>query len=291
MTKNETYQAVTDRIIEALEQGTVPWRRPWSEFGGPRNLNGRPYRGINVFLLELAGYDDPRWGTYKAIKTAGGQVRKGEKGTRVILWKPVRKKEEDENGEEAEVGYLLLRDYVVFNAEQADGLPELEIAERDWDPNDRAQSVIDRYIADGGPTLSYGGDRAYYNLFDDSVKLPVLEAFDDGDAYYSTAFHELVHSTGHESRLDRIEPAKFGSEPYGKEELVAEMGAAMLNGLTGISTAEENSAAYIASWLRTIKGDPTLVVNAAAKAQKAADLIVGETFAPEPVEEQQAVAA
>lgn len=291
MTKNDVYEAVTDRIVTALEEGTVPWKRPWRLLGGPRNLNGRPYRGINIFLLLLAGYDDPRWGTFKAIKAAGGHVRKGEKGTRVILWKPVKKKERNDDGEQEEVQYLLLRDYVVFNAEQADGLPELEVAERDWDPNDRAQSVIDGYIEGEGPSLSYGGDRAVYSLLTDSVKLPVLEAFDDGNAYYSTAFHELVHSTGHESRLDRIVPAKFGSERYGKEELVAEMGAAMLNGLTGIEDPDENSAAYIASWLRTIQADPRLVIQAAAQAQKAADLIVGATFEPEPVEEQQAVAA
>lgn len=274
MTKNDVYTSVTDRIIEALENGTVPWKKPWRTRGGPINVkNGRPYRGINIFLLALAGYDDPRWGTYKAITDCGGQVRKGEKGTRVILWKPVKPKE-DEDGEETKGGYLLLRDYVVFNAEQADGLPEFEFEEIDFDPNERAQEIIDGYVEGSGPPLRHGGDSAYYDIMADEVWSPAQGDFDDGDSYYSTVFHELVHSTGHESRLKRIESANFGSDPYAREELVAEMGAAMLNGLSGIETREENSAAYIANWLRSLRDDKRLVIDAAARAQKAADWIV-----------------
>lgn len=275
MTKNDVYTSVTDRIIEALENGTVPWKKPWRTRGGPVNVKtARPYRGINVFLLALAGYDDPRWGTYKAIKGCGGQVRKGEKGTRVILWKPVKPKGEDEDGEEKKGGYLLLRDYVVFNAEQADGLPEFEFEEIDFDPNERAQEIIDGYVEGSGPPLRHGGDRAYYDVLADAVTVPAEGDFDDGDSYYATVFHELVHSTGHESRLKRIESVYFGSDPYAREELVAEMGAAMLNGLSGIETREENSAAYVANWLRSLRDDNRLVIDAAARAQKAADWIV-----------------
>lgn len=276
MTKNDVYTSVTERIIEALENGTVPWKKPWRTRGGPVNVkNGRAYRGINVFLLALAGYDDPRWGTYKAIASCGGQVRKGEKGTRVILWKPVKpKSEEDEDGEK-KGGYLLLRDYVVFNAEQADGLPEFEFEEIDFDPNERAQEIIDGYVVEGdGPPLHHRGDSAAYNPMTDTVRVPLQGDFDDADSYYATVFHELVHSTGHESRLKRIESVNFGDDPYAREELVAEMGAAMLNGLSGIETREENTAAYLANWLRSLRDDKRLVIVAAAQAQKAADWIV-----------------
>jgi antirestriction protein ArdC len=300
MTKNDVYTSVTDRIIEALENGTVPWKKPWRVRGGPVNVKTRrPYRGINVFLLALAGYDDPRWGTYRAIQSCGGQVRKGEKGTRVILWKPVKAKGEDdeEDGAEKKGGYLLLRDYVVFNAEQADGLPEFEFEEIEFDPNERAQEIIDGYVEGTGPPLHHGGDRAYYNVLADAVTVPKQGDFDDGDSYYATVFHEFVHSTGHESRLKRIESVNFGSDPYAKEELVAEMGAAMLNGLAGIETREENSAAYVANWLRSLRDDSRLVINAAAAAQKAADWIVEgppetkKKAAPKKGEKKLAVAA
>lgn len=284
MTKHDVYQEVTDRIIDALEAGTVPWRKPWSaaEHGGPYSIRGgKPYRGVNVFLLELAamdaGYSDPRWGTYKAITEAGGQVRKGERGTRIILWKPVQKKED--GGEDARGSYLLLRQYTVFNAEQADGLAPLDAPEHE--PHERAEAIMAGY--EGGPPIFYGGAEALYMPARDLVRLPVPEAFDTPDDFYATAFHELIHSTGHEKRLNRLEPALFGTDPYAREELVAEMGAAMLTGLAGLERKpEELSAAYIAGWLARLKDDRKLVVQAAAQAQKAADLIVGKTFDAEP---------
>lgn len=285
MTKTDVYTEVTERIIEALEAGTVPWRKPWSSSAagtGPVSLRGgKPYRGVNVFLLELtaatAGYTDPRWGTYKAITEAGGQVRRGEKGTRVILWKPVKR-----DGEAAEAkgpGYLLLRQYTVFNVEQADGiepLPRVELSQHER--HERADAIMAGY--DHGPVVIHGASAAVYSPRTDVVRLPDPEAFVTPAAYYLTAFHELVHSTGHESRLKRIEPALFGSDPYAREELVAEMGAAMLAGLAGLPPQTEQSAAYIESWLGALRNDRKLVVQAAAQAQKAADLIVGDTFAP-----------
>ena len=290
--KQDTYQAVTDRIIAALERGVVPWRRPWHSMnqGAARNVrNGRPYRGINVFLLALAalegGYSDPRWGTYKAISEAGGQVRRGEHGTRVILWKAVKKTVEGSNGDPEERGYMLLREYTVFNVEQADGiepLPEVELTEHER--NERGEELIRGYVRDidhvdnPGPPLTFGGDRAVYMIDRDIVRVPELGAFDGASEFYSTVFHELTHSTGHQKRLGRIEPALLGTDPYAKEELVAEMGAAMLAGLAGIDTTQENSAAYIGSWLRRLKDNRKLVVQAAAQAQKAADLICGATF-------------
>lgn len=283
MTKNDVYQAVTDRILEALAKGTVPWRKPWTGTDSmPVSLStGKPYRGINVLLLGLAGYGDPRWGTYKAISTAGGQIRKGEKGTQIILWKPVRKWEtNEETGEQAREGYLLLRQYTVFNAEQADGLPALDddnVLVHPHEINERAEAVWDGFKY--RPGLGHGGNRAFYNPARDAVTLPHEDQFEDSEEYYQTLFHELIHSTGHESRLKRLEPATFGSDPYAKEELVAEIGASMLAGLCGMSTAGgDQSAAYIASWSKRFKEDPKLIVQAAAQSQKAADLILGTTF-------------
>jgi len=275
--KRNVYAEVTDRIVAALEGGTVPWRRPWSETGGPRSLDNRPYRGINIFLLELMGYGDPRWGTFNAVKRHGGSVRKGEKGTRVILWKPVKR--EVPEGDERPAAYLLLRDYVVFNAEQCDGLPELETVEATSTPNELADEIVAEYTY-GGPIVQYGKSGAYYDPHNDRVGMPARESFVSDDAHYSTLFHELVHSTGHETRLKRIEKALFGSDPYSREELVAEMGAAMLCGITGIDN-QDQSAAYIEGWLKPLKNDVKLVIQAAAKAQKAVDLMIGTTFETE----------
>lgn len=269
--KQDVYQSVTDRILAELEKGVVPWRQPWVG-GYPINVRtGRPYRGVNVFLLGLAPYGDPRWGTYKAIKEAGGQVREREQGTRIILWKPVTKKRTAEG--ETDETYRLLRIYSVFNAEQADGLPAFQ-TEYENEPIERAQQVVDGYQ---GPGVLYGGDRAYYSPPKDLVRCPELGQFTSAEAFYGTLFHELVHSTGHEKRLARIEPALFGSDPYAREELVAEMGAAMLCGMAGIDNHDE-SASYVGGWLKRLENDRKFVVQAAQLAQRACDLILGTTF-------------
>jgi len=249
-----------------------------------RSPNQHPLRealpGNQRPILGLEGYDDCRWGTYKAITEAGGQVRKGEKATSIILWKPVKKGEGD-----AEERYMLLRSYSVFNGKQADGLPELPVEEeRVFTPIEEAEHLVSGYISDisndnPGPPVRYGYDAASYSLIADVVSLPDPKQFEGDEAYYCTLFHELIHSTGHKKRLARIEPALFGSDPYAKEELVAEIGASFLAGVAGFEDAGgEQSAAYIANWMQRIKDTPRLVVQAAAQAQKAADLILGTTF-------------
>lgn len=274
----DIYQEVTDRIIEALEAGTVPWHKPWRSIGGPVNLNGRPYRGINVFLLELSGYGDPRWGTYKMVKAHGGHVRRGEKGTRVILWKPVIR-EDGEDGDQS-AAYMLLRTYTVFNAEQCDDLPQLELVEPTEHERIRGpEAVVSGYRLP--PAMVFGSSGASYCPDRDLVRMPELGAFESADAYYSTLFHELTHSTGHKSRLDRLEPALFGTDPYAREELIAEMGAAMLAGTAGLEPRYQESAGYIAGWLGRLRDDRKLVIQAAAQAQKAADRILGTTFEQE----------
>lgn len=273
MSRTDVYESVTDRIVAALEEGVVPWKVPWVG-GGPVNVrNGRQYRGINIFLLGLRGYGDPRWGTFKAVKEMGGHVRKGEKGTSVILWKPVRR-EKEEAGQVVDASYRLLKSYTVFNAEQCEDLPPLE-TEFENSPIERAQLIVDGYEA--GPGILLGGGEASYSPLKDLVRCPELGQFRSAEGHYSTLFHELVHSTGHEKRLARIEPALFGTDPYAREELVAEMGAAMLCGMAGIDN-QDQSAAYVSGWLKPLQNDRKLVVQAAAQAQKAADLILGTTF-------------
>lgn len=272
MSPTDVYGAVTERILAALEEGVVPWKKPWVG-GGPINVrSGRPYRGINVFLLGLSVYADPRWGTYKAVQEVGGQVRKGEHGTQVILWKPVTKRAKKDG--EVDETYRLLRSYKVFNAEQCDNLPEFQ-TEFDNEPIERAQAIVDGYEA--GPGILLGGGRASYSPAKDLVRCPELGQFRTAEGFYGTLYHELVHSTGHEKRLARIEPALFGTDPYAREELVAEMGAAMLCGIAGIDN-EDESASYVGGWLKALQNDRKLVVTAAAAAQKAADLILGTTF-------------
>lgn len=298
MNRKDVYRQVNDRIVAVLEAGGLaPWTRPWKLSGGyPISIrSGKRYRGINVLLLMMEAYDDPRWGTYKAIGEAGGQVRKGEKATQIVLWKPVKKRDADG----AESGYMLLREYSVFNAKQADGLPELPVEEeREFTPIEAADEIVRGYVwAEGsasgisghteisrinqavGPMVKHGYDRAAYSLTTDVVMMPDPHQFVSDEAYYTTLFHELVHSTGSESRLKRIEPALFGSDPYAKEELVAEIGASFLSGISGFESAGgDESAAYLSGWLSKIKEQPKLIVQAAAQAQKAADLVLGVTF-------------
>lgn len=286
--KQDLYAAITNRITEALEAGgTVPWNKPWRSSGGfPISLSTkRPYRGINVLLLAIENYADPRWGTYRAIDGLGGQVRKGQKGTQIVFWKRVsrRPKDDDDNGG----SYWMLRHFTVFNASQADGLPELEVEEtREFTPIEEAQKIVDGYVWDPsggneniGPPVLGGYNAALYNPARDVIQMPAPEDFFLDESYYSTLFHEMIHSSGHEKRLKRIEPALFGTDPYAKEELVAEIGASFLGGVAGFETAGgDQSAAYVAGWLKPLQDDPKLIVTAAGQAQKAADLILGTTF-------------
>ena len=283
--KADSYNVVTDRIIEALEAGIIPWRKPWKSVAGegPMSLStGRPYRGINVWILsvtaQLRGYSSPYWTTFKQAKERGGSVRKGEKGTQVVLWKPFTK-ETEKDGQKREERFLMLRHFTVFNLDQCDGVeaPKSEpLPERD--PIERAEEIVVGFMP--GPSIGHGGNSAHYSPALDHVQMPKRGQFTTSEHYYGTLFHELAHSTGHESRLKRdtlLDPRPFGSEDYSKEELVAEMAAAFLCGEAGIEPNIEHHAGYIASWLAALKDDRKLLVSAAAKAQKASDLILGVT--------------
>lgn len=286
-------QMVTDQIIAALEAGTVPWRKPWQ--GGasmPLSMStNKPYRGVNVWLLgfkaSAKGYSSPYWGTYKHITELGGQVRTDEKSTMIVFWKRLIVK--DDKAPDGKKAIFMLRYYRVFNACQADGLPEKYYPEPPkpftGDVNDAAEQIIAGYLTDGGPKLRKAfRDGADYEALTDTVTLPEDGQFLTGAGRYYTTFHELTHSTGHKDRLNREGVANFdhhGSGRYAKEELVAEMGSAMLLATVGISTETENNAAYIASWLKALRNDSSLVISASAQAQRAVDLISGVEFKSE----------
>jgi antirestriction protein ArdC len=239
---------------------------------------------VNVFLLGLtqgeAGYDSPWWGTYRQIAGLGGQVRRGEQSTAVILWKQIEVTGQDpQTGEPGVRQVPVLRYYRVFNAGQADGLPDRFHPEPDQ-PVTLAgpQAVLDRYLAAGPQLRHVAGDRACYQPAADAIRLPLRSQFRSPEQYYVTAFHEAGHSTGHPDRLNRPGVAQFdhfGSDRYAREELVAEMTSSILCAQTGIDTPEafSNSAGYIAGWLRSLNQDSRLVVTAAAQAQRACDLI------------------
>ena len=275
-----TYDAITEQLIKQLEAGKIPWRKPWTS-SLPVNLKSqKPYRGINVFLLAFQGYASPYWLTYKQADSIGGNVKRGEHGTKIAFWKISEyRRQNAETGEVADKDSksVLLRHYTVFNVAQCEGLPDFGTG-RVLNPIAECESVV--AAMPNAPAIVQDGS-AWYRPSTDSVGIPARNAFDSAEAYYATLFHELTHSTGHKSRLNRFEETsadhQFGSESYSKEELVAEMGAAMLCGLTGIAPQIiGNSAAYLQTWITRLKSDSRLIISAASAAQKAADHILGQ---------------
>jgi antirestriction protein ArdC len=275
-------EIITENVIKQLEQGVAPWRKPWST-SMPRNLiSKRPYRGLNVFMLATQGYGSCNWLTFNQAKQLGAHVRQGEKSSLVMFWKidELVRRKIDADGEPAdEKGKsFLLRYYRVFNVEQCDGLRALHGDDRKpVNPIVDCESIADRMP---NPPRIEQHSQAFYRPSADMVGMPSRNCFESPEAYYSTLFHELTHSTGHKSRLNRFEEAadhQFGSESYSKEELVAEMGAAMLAGTAGISHATlGNSASYLHSWITRLKSDSRLIISAASQAQKAVDHILGK---------------
>lgn len=288
MSQANVYQMVTERIVNALERGTVPWQKPWrgGAAGAPANLKSdKAYRGVNVWLLATAGYDSRYWLTYKQAKERGGHVRKGETSTPVVFWKWLEKNERDpDTGEVLKRRIPLLRYFRVFNVEQCEGIeaPDTPAAfdPLAFEPIESAERIASDMP--DPPRLEHGGGSAAYAPALDMVRMPARERFASEPEYYSTLFHELIHATGHKRRLGRpgiLNVAAFGSATYSREELIAEMGAAYLCGVAGIDNRTiDNSAAYVAGWIKALKGDAKLAVNAAAGAQRAADWILGERW-------------
>ena len=250
----------------------------------PVNLvSNKPYRGVNPWLLSTGKFADHRWLTFKQAQELGVTVRSGEKSTMVVFWKfPERKKKEAE--EETKNHVPILRYYNVFNVEQVDGLNLPDEPEKyllsDQDRVERAELFISSMP--NPPTFEEGGTEAWYLPSKDLVRIPHLSSFESIDAFYATKFHEFVHSTGHELRLNRsgvMGSIHFGSEEYSREELVAELGSAYCCSVLGFDGSFlEDSASYINGWLQSLKTDPKAIVIASAQAQKAADLIRGVSY-------------
>lgn len=272
------YKMVTDRIISELEQGRIPWEKPWTGTGDGAwsRSTGKPYSFLNQLLLGKPG----EYLTYKQCQEAGGHVRKGEKSSICVFWKQIPV--EDEDGKKKLVP--MLRYYNVFHIDQCEGVEQKHHTEETelsggFDPIEEAERILSDYLDRESIKLeNVRGDRACYSPAMDDIILPLREQFSRAEEYYSTAYHEAVHSTGHESRLNRLKRTHFASGEYSREELVAEMGSAMSLHRLGIETDKSfrNSAAYIQSWLENIKGDERMIVTAASKAEKAVSLIFGD---------------
>lgn len=280
MSKFDIYETITNRLCEELEKGNIPWQKPWfgNREGAISGSTGKPYSLINQMLLCMEG----EWFTYKQAEALGAKVRKGEKSSMVVFWKQYKKTEKNAKGEDEEVTIPVLKYFNVFHESQIEGLPEKKdrpVIDH-IDPHAEAEAIATGYLKRSGVTLHREdiSNKAFYQPSTDSVTLPKMEQFSKQAEYYSTLFHELVHSTGHHSRLNRINTkAAFGSDDYSKEELVAEIGAAALVNRCGLETSSSfrNSTAYVQSWLDALRNDKRMLVSATSRAEKAVNLILG----------------
>ena len=271
----DLYQEITNRIMAQMEEGVIPWHKPWISGKAISRTTGKPYSLLNQMLLGRPG----EYLTFKQCQDAGGKIKKGEKASIVVFWKWIET-EDEETGEKKEVPFL--RYYNVFHISQCEGVTAKHAAETALpdgaEPIAAAQEIIYDYLDREGVKLSHlEGDRAFYRPGTDEIVLPICKQFVSTAEYYGTAFHELTHSTSHEKRLNRLNQAAFfGTEDYSKEELIAEIGAATLVNHCGIETSSSfcNSAAYIQNWLSVLKNDKRFIVSAAGKAEKAVQFIL-----------------
>jgi antirestriction protein ArdC len=278
--RGSVYDLITDRIIKQLESGVAPWRKPWSAKLPVNLISQKPYRGLNVLTLASQGYPSRFWLTFNQASKLGGRIRKGEHSSPVIYWNLGEEREYTTREGETRVSKpFLLRYSNVFNLSQTDGIGLPASALQETRTNNPIEDC-ERIVAEmpNRPALEQS-DKAWYAPARDVVGMPSIGLFRYSEDYYSTFFHELTHATGHKSRVGRegFESVQsFGSESYSKEELVAEMGAAMLCGITGIENRTlENSAAYLKTWIERLKSDSRLIVTAASAAQKASDYVLG----------------
>jgi len=284
--RRDHYQEVTDRIIDALEAGTPPWRRPWDpdKAGGPampcNATTGQRYRGINVLTLGMSALafssGDPRWATYKQAAEQGWQVRRGERGATGYFFKRLEVHDDNrsDDGEEAVRRIPLLRAFTLFHASQIDGIPPFvppTLAEAPW----RAPEASEIILANSAAVLRFGGERAFYSPATDHIQMPPKAAFATAQGYCSTLIHEMGHWSGAPARLNRDLRNRFGSHDYAREELRAEIGQMMVCTELGIADCDfSNNAAYVAHWLETLRSDRKEIFRTAAEAQRIADFLL-----------------
>lgn len=306
MKNEEVYEMITEQIIQALEQDVIPWEKPWRE-DEPRSIaTGNTYKGTNRLVLEarrmMEGYSSPFWGTFNQIDGHGGHVNKEETSTRIVFCKVLQRYEcsiceetikdvddhfdnehetEPRQDDVEEVKIPLLRYYNVFNLDQTT-LTEEDVSYATENPDGAENQESCEAIVDGykdRPQIVHGKGKAFYNPREDTIGLPDQSRFKDTDEYYFTLFHELTHSTGHEDRLNRDAVSRntfFRDYEYGREELVAELGASFLGQEANLETRKkiENRAAYVQSWIRTLEEDKQAVIRASSDAQTAVDFIL-----------------
>lgn len=289
------YEIITGEIIKSLESGVVPWRKPWSSELPCNLVSQKPYRGLNVFMLATSGYESKFWLTLNQANKLGGKIKTGSKSHLITFWNVGKEKLNEKTGK-VQCPFLL-RYYNVFNLTQTEGidLPRA-IFERNkrnaFEAIEAAESMAESMP---NPPKFEQSDAAWYRPSSDTVGIPPRSFFHSPAEYHATLFHELTHSTGHESRLHRESfdnPSIFGSESYSKEELIAEMGAAFLCGLSGIEREIlPNSASYLQNWIKRLQGDSKLILSAASMAQKAADYISRNAIADQTETQQEREAA
>lgn len=282
------YEIVTDRIIKSLEQGIIPWQRPWfsTTERAMNYISKKPYSLLNQMLLGGPGY----YMSFKQVQEKGGNVKKGAKSRIVVFWKQLQVDDEDADGNKIKKTIPMLRYYNVFSQTDIEGIefPETQTNENAH-PEETAEQIIKEYL-DREPELKFQNDaisnQAYYSPSEDKVVVPMMSQYERISEYYSTAFHELTHSTLKETRCNRKtenKKAAFVSTECSKEELVAEIGAAALTNRSGLETDHsfQNSEAYIQNWLKKLQNDPKFIVSASGKAEKAVNYILGETVTEE----------
>ena len=278
--KKDVYEMVTDRIIEQLEKGYIPWQKPWTGVhdGAYNRISNKPYSLLNQMLLSKTG----EYASFKQWTDLGGHIRKGEKAEIVTFWKLQPIEEENEDGEKVIKQIPLLRYYNVFHISQVEGVEPKSIELNELQPIEEAERIKTEYMKrEHIKILEKVTDKAFYSPSLDYIQVSCKEQYQNIEEFYSTLFHEITHSTGHKTRLDRLEAsnkAHFGTESYSKEELVAEIGSATLINKLGIESSKsfKNSTAYIQSWLRVLRNDKKFIVSASSKAEKAVKYILNE---------------
>ena len=285
--KRDLYPEVSGRIVAELEAGAAPWVKPWSATPGentPCNaVSNRPYSGCNVVLLwmaQAAGHRTPRFLTFKQALELGGNVRKGERGTKVYFMKQLQVRDEGADGNSSTRLIPMMREYTVFNVDQCENLPDSIATGRRMRVRnpDARDDLADQFLRSTGADIREGHGEAYYVPSRDFISMPAFEAFNGADQFYGTVFHELTHWTAHKSRLDRDLKSRFGSRNYAGEELIAELGAAFLCAEFGFD-GDLRHAAYIDHWIELLNADKRAFFTACSQASKAADYLRGLALA------------
>lgn len=282
---SKVHTILTDKVLEMIKAGVAPWKRPWRSTGRPRNIRGTNYNGINYFMLamtaQLNGWSNI-WMTFNQIKERGGTIKEDQKknGTCAYFYKMLER--ENQITGDMEFSHPMFRFFLVYNLDQVDGIIVKGVNDGNAKVHEilpAPQSIVDGY--QNAPEIRFGGDRACYSPVIDKINMPALDAFDTAEHYYATMFHEMAHSTGHLTRLNRkeiMDPIIFGSHDYSLEELVAELTSVYLCDTCGISNERtlESAAGYLAHWHKALKDDPGMFATAASRAQKAATHILGK---------------